>query len=634
MNTIAPLLIDGYKVDHRRQYPSNSELVFSNLTARGTRIKGLDKVISFGLQYFMKKYLLEEWERTFFSRPLDEVTKKYGRRLLNYLGVNNIGDQHIRDLHALGHLPLEIWALPEGSNVNLRVPMFVVFNTDARFFWLTNAIETILSCSTWGCCTSATTALIYRKIFNKWAEKTNPEMIGFVPFQGHDFSFRGMMGLEAASMSGAAHLLSFVGTDTLPAIDFLEEYYNADSDKEMVGVSVAATEHSVMCMGTQDKFIPAKKGYSLADALTRFKDSAPNLYALANVVDHTFEDKTYSSRETDGHNLNFNFSFVVEGGKIVSINEETPREGGTYWVEGDQYDTEETIIKGGGEFETFRRLIEDIYPTGIVSIVSDTWDFWNVVDPVDGICVKLKDIIMARDGKVVIRPDSGDPVKIVTGYTEDEIARKNGKIYESIKRVEYNDSNNACPNGEIVEYYGKELTELEVKGMIQCLWEIFGGTMTSTGYKQLDSHIGAIYGDSITIDRAEQICQRLADKGFASTNLVYGIGSFTYQGAVTMDAIVTRDTHGFAVKSTYGEVNINGETVGVEIFKDPKTDSGLKKSAKGLTAVYEKDGEFVMKDQATWDEVRNCAFEQVFCNGVITKEQTLSEIRERVAKNF
>jgi nicotinamide phosphoribosyltransferase len=481
----------------------------------------------------MKKYLLDAWERTFFSRPLDEVTKKYGRRLLNYLGVNNIGDQHIRDLHALGYLPLEIWALPEGSNVNLRVPMFVVYNTDARFFWLTNAIETILSCSTWGCSTSATTALIYRKIFNEWAEKTNPEMIGFVPFQGHDFSFRGMMGLEAATMSGAAHLLSFVGTDTLPAIDFLEEYYNADSDKEMVGVSVAASEHSVACMGS-----------------------------------------TYD-----------------ENGKP-------------------------------DDFAYFERMITEVYPSNIVSLVSDTFDFWNVVNPNGGILVRLKSKIMARDGKVVIRPDSGDPVKIVTGYTNDEIIVSQGKIYELI------------PNSTTGNLKGKELTELEVKGMIQCLWETFGGTETSTGYKQLDSHIGAIYGDSITIGRAEEICERLAAKGFASTNLVYGIGSFTYQGAITMDAIVTRDTHGFAVKSTYGEVTVDGKTKGVEIFKDPKTDDGLKKSAKGLIAVYEEDGEFVMKDQASWEEVRNCAFEQVFKNGVITKEQTLSGIRELVAKNF
>lgn len=248
-NTLAPLLVDGYKVDHRRQYPSNSKLVFSNLTARGSRVAGQNKVVLFGLQYFIKRYLIEDWNRNFFERPLDEVTAKYARRLLAYLGPNQIGDAHIRDLHALGHLPLEIWSLPEGSLVDLRVPMFVVWNTDSRFFWLTNAIETLLSTTIWGPCTSATTALMYRRILNRWAQKTAPEAIDFVPWQGHDFSFRGHFGLEAASMSGAAHLLSFTGTDTLPAIDFLEEYYGADVEKELVGGSVAATEHSVMCMG-------------------------------------------------------------------------------------------------------------------------------------------------------------------------------------------------------------------------------------------------------------------------------------------------------------------------------------------------------------------------------------------------
>jgi nicotinamide phosphoribosyltransferase len=272
------------------------------------------------------------------------------------------------------------------------------------------------------------------------------------------------------------------------------------------------------------------------------------------------------------------------------------------------------------EVETFRRLIEDVYPSGIVSIVSDTWDFWNVVDPDGGIVATLKDKILARDGKVVIRPDSGDPVKIVTGYTEDEIV----VVYDPYTfKPKY-----GCKETK------KELTELEVKGMVQCLWEIFGGTESTTGYKLLDSHIGAIYGDSITLERAEQICQRLADKGFASTNVVFGIGSFTYQGAVTPDAIVTRDTHMFAVKSTYGEVLKDGQRVGVEIFKDPKTDSGMKKSAKGLTAVYEQDGEFVLKDQATWDEVKNCAFVQVFSDGKITKDWTLAEVRANVAKNF
>ena len=183
---ILPILNqDGYKVDHRRQYPKNSTLVFGNLTARGTRVKGQDKVVIFGLQYFIKRYLIEDWNSNFFAKDIEEVVAKYKRRLNAYLGPNQIGDQHVRDLHALGYLPLEIWSLPEGSIVDLRVPMFVVWNTDPRFFWLTNAIETILSTTIWGPCTSATTALMYRRILNNWAKQTAPEAMEFVPWQGH-----------------------------------------------------------------------------------------------------------------------------------------------------------------------------------------------------------------------------------------------------------------------------------------------------------------------------------------------------------------------------------------------------------------------------------------------------------------
>lgn len=247
---ILPILrTDGYKIDHRRQYPTNSTLVFSNFTSRGTRIEGLDKVVFFGLQYFIKKYLIEDWNTNFFAQPIEKVVKSYNRRLLNYVGPNQIGDQHIRDLHALGYLPLEIWALPEGSNVNLRVPMFVVWNTNPKFYWLTNAIETILSTTIWMPCTSATTALMYRKLLSKWVDQTNPEMKSFVDWMAHDFSFRGHASCESAMTSGAGHLLSFTGTDTVPAIDFLEQYYNADSDNELVGGSVSATEHSVQCVG-------------------------------------------------------------------------------------------------------------------------------------------------------------------------------------------------------------------------------------------------------------------------------------------------------------------------------------------------------------------------------------------------
>lgn len=530
-NLLPPTLLDGYKIDHRRQYPQNSTLVFSNFTSRGTRVEGLDKVVFFGLQYFIKRYLIEDWNTNFFAQPVEKVVKSYNRRLLNYVGPNQIGDQHIRDLHALGYLPLEIWALPEGSNVNLRVPMFVVWNTNPKFYWLTNAIETILSTTIWMPCTSATTALMYRKLLSKWVDQTNPEMKSFVDWMAHDFSFRGHASCESAMTSGAGHLLSFTGTDTVPAIDFLEQYYNADSDNELVGGSVAASEHSVACMGST------------------YVNGIPDDYAY------------------------------------------------------------------------FDRMITEVYPNGIVSLVSDTFDLFNVVDPKNGILVRLKDKIMARDGKVVIRPDSGDPVKIVTGYLPHEYYKKIDESEIPSKTTYYTDDH-------------KELTELEVKGLIQCLWEIFGGTVSSTGYKQLDSHIGSIYGDAITLERTEQIGKRLADKGFAMTNIVLGVGSFTYNGAVTSNGIVTRDLHQFAVKSTYGEVLENGVVKGIEIFKDPKTDSGMKKSAKGLTAVFQDGDNFILKDQATWEEVKNCAFIQVFENGKETHQHSLANIRERVAKNF
>ena len=233
--------IDGYKVDHRRQYPDNTEVVFSNLTARTTRRDYTEHVVFFGLQYFIKSFLIKNWNEDFFKQPKEEVISRFERRINNYLGPNNVGTQHIADLHDLGYLPIKIMALPEGSVYPLRVPCLVIFNTDERFFWLTNYLETILSTNVWGMCTSATTAHQYKKILTQYALDTDGST-EFVNWQGHDFSFRGMFGAEAAAMSGAAHLLSFTGTDTIPAIDFLEDYYGANSDLELVGGSVAATD--------------------------------------------------------------------------------------------------------------------------------------------------------------------------------------------------------------------------------------------------------------------------------------------------------------------------------------------------------------------------------------------------------
>jgi len=475
-------LIDGYKIDHRRQYPTGTTKVYSNWTPRMSRIEGQDRVVFFGLQYFLKKYLMEEFEN-FFREDEHYVCQKYAKRINGYLGPNKVGVEHISALHRLGYLPLEFRAVPEGTFVPLRVPMLTVENTHPDFAWLVNYFETIMSSELWMPCTSATTSSIMRKIINKAADDTGsiPELC---QWQGHDFSFRGMAGVESAALSGAGHLVFFTGTDTIPAIDLIEEYYGKDLDPNyFIGGSVAATEHSVMCAGGEES-----------------------------------------------------------------------------------------------ELTTFSRLL-DLYPSGIFSVVSDTWDLWKVLTE---ILPALKDRIMSREGKVVIRPDSGDPVLIICG-----------------------DPN--APAGTP-----------ESKGVVELLWNLFGGTVTPKGFKLLDSHIGTIYGDSINRERATAIVDGLKKKGFASGNIVFGIGSYTYQ-------FVTRDTFGFAMKATW--VEINGK--GIDIFKKPKTDSGFKNSAKGRLAVLKDlNGKFELINQATEAQEASSYLIPVWKDGKLLVEYNFKDVRE------
>lgn len=490
MNHVYPLTAcDFYKTGHRQQYPTDTTLVVSNFTPRSGRhanIENNTEIVSFGLQYFIKDFLIESWNKGFFNLPKEKVIGWYRRRLDTSLGKDSVPVDHVEALHDLGYLPIEIRALVEGTIVPVGIPILTLHNTKPEFFWLTNYLETILSAYLWLPCTSATTARGYRKLIEKYSALTgSPEW--FMDIQGHDFSFRGLSSLQAAMMSGAGHLLSFTGTDTIPAIDFLERYYGANADKEMIGCSIPATEHSVMCAGGEED-----------------------------------------------------------------------------------------------EIGTFSRLME-IYPTGLLSIVSDTWDFWKVLTEY---APALKDKIMGRSGKIVFRPDSGDPVKILCGHG------------------------------------GIEKPEWEAKGAVEVLWDTFGGTYTATGHKLLDGHVGLIYGDSISYARAEEILQRLEAKGFAAANIVFGIGSYTYQ-------YVTRDTWGWAVKATYVEVN----GVGRNIYKKPKTDTGEKNSAKGLLFI-EKDpnGKLYMKQEVSWEEFNSPEnlLAPVFRDGKILREETLSGIRARL----
>src|SRR6478735_2762428 len=196
---------DGYKLDHRRQYPKGTEFVYANWTPRGSRIEGVNEVIFLGLQYAIKRHLMEDFAKDFFGRDVDEVCDEYQAMLDSYLGPNDIGTDHIRALHNLGYLPLRFKALPEGTAVPLRVPMFTVENTHPDFFWLTNYFETMLSAVLWMPSTSATIAARTRRLLNQWAIRTGEALDG-VGFQGHDFSMRGMAGLEAATISAMGHL--------------------------------------------------------------------------------------------------------------------------------------------------------------------------------------------------------------------------------------------------------------------------------------------------------------------------------------------------------------------------------------------------------------------------------------------
>ena len=482
---------DFYKTGHILQYPKGTTEVYSNLTARGSRLPEVEKIVVFGLQYFVQEYLVHRFKTEFFDADKATVLAAYKRRMDTSLGPDAVPVSQWAQLHDLGYLPLSIKALPEGSRCPMRVPFLTIKNTHPDFFWLTNWIESLMSNVIWHPITTATIAKSYRDLLDARAVKSS-DIPEFVQWQGHDFAYRGMD--ESVAICGAAHLLSFTGTDTIPAIDILEDYYGANAEKELIGGSVPATEHSVMCMGGE-----------------------------------------------------------------------------------------------ATELDTFRRLITEVYPKGIVSIVSDTWDYWKILTET---LVTLRRTILARDGKVVIRPDSGDPVKIICGDPDAILGTP------------------------------------ESRGTIQILWEVFGGTTNSKGYKQLDPHIGAIYGDSITYDRAHEITDRLMRRGFASTNIVFGIGSYTYQ-------YVTRDTFGMAMKATSGV--IDGKRV--TISKNPKTDNGLKKSAKGLLCVdairgaHGVTGFALREDVTTIQEETEGALDTIFLDGWAGRTQTLTEIRERLARS-
>lgn len=296
----------------------------------------------------------------------------------------------------------------------------------------------------------------------------------------------------------------------------------------------------------------------------------------------------------------------------------------------------------GDERTIVERLLTEIYPNHSFSMVSDSYDYWNMLT---NIVPSLYDEIMAHNGTLLIRGDSGDPVDIICG-----VERTTYKSFDNLEHAIAQDSwlftegrrflfrvadkdytITITHDGYTFETYH---ASPESKGTIELLWETFGGTINNKGYKVLDKHIKAIYGDSITQERAKEIYRRLEKKGFSAENVVLGVGSFSFMCRQDDRGTLqpyTRDTYGIAVKATYGELK---DGTPIEIFKNPVTDTGnFKKSQKGMCYVcMSETGEISYMDGFTSASLPSTGnlLESVFRDGKMVREYTLAEIRNRL----
>jgi nicotinamide phosphoribosyltransferase len=583
MKVFAPHMVDCYKLGHADMYTEGTDFLYSNLTPRSNKYfsamaaAGYDgKMVVFGTQGSIME-IVEDWNDSFFSKPKEEVIRKYRRRVNGLLGEGVVPTHRMEALHDLGYLPLEIRTIDEGARIGMKVPMLTIKNTLPEFFWLVNYLETSLSNQIWQLTTNASIAYEYKRILTAAALRTGAAVEG-VLFQGHDFSMRGMPGYVAASRSGSGHLMSFGGTDTVGAVDYVEDYYGfgLDLDAYFIAGSIPATEHAV----------------SSSNILTRYAR-----YTAQGIVGDT---------------------------RLLA------------------------------EAEFMLDYITRQNPKGFCSYVADTYDYWGVLTNVLTM-EKVKKAILARDGRLVIRPDSGDPYEVICGrdyivLNSNDQGDMEGEVidyfYANKDKYEFDledgagfelmvkDSDGVFHIAQITafgEYDGSKAFEIscwfkhertaEEKGSIELLWEIFGGTVNEAGFKELDSHIGLIYGDSITLARADKITRRLEELGFVSTSVVFGIGSYTYQ-------CNTRDTFGTAMKAT--GTGVEGDFF--EIYKDPATGDKLKQSARGLLFVFKNlEGDYILVDQVDSASEQSGELKVRFKDGKFYNLTNIAEIRTRLA---
>ena len=583
MNSI--LKTDFYKVTHMLQYRDNITHFTSYLTPRGSRFQSIDKMVVFGIANFVNEYLFKGFNEEFFNAEWPLVRNEVVEVLENGLGypqrlVNNTLVK-IGALHNLGYLPIEINGLPEGTLCPMQVPAIEIRSTHPDFAWVAQSIESILSCEFWHPAISATMALEYKKIAKAAYDKTVDDDISHMTAMC-DFSMRGQESYTSAVASGAAFLTSFYNCSTIESRRYIRENYNDTKPERVNGLT--STEHSVMCSD----------------------------YAIC-----------------------------------------------------------------GDERETFKRLLTEVYPNTSFAAVSDSYDFWNVVT---NILPSLREEIEAHNGFIGIRHDSDEPVhalcgiksinlnKILCGEPEvNNFEDFEDLVYEIVnddlhfddveevyfeykfKDITYKGVFDIIPYVESYDHKGREWIAYETtflreertpedKGMVESLYELFGGYTNSKGYKVMNPKLKAVYGDSITIPRAKEIYKRLEEKGFAANNVSLGVGSFSME-CLEEDGVLkpfTRDSFSIAVKATYCIYNDNGEEIGIFIYKDPKGCSA-KKSLKGLCRVVEnyKEIKVVQElNQQQYDALKPASlFVNYFKDGNVNK-YSFKDIRDRMEDNI
>lgn len=419
------LATDSYKLTHWNQYPAGTERVFSYFESRHGAT--WDTTVFFGLQGMLSELEGQVITHEMVAQAEDLASAHFGSDLFNSKGWTRLIEKHG------GRLPLRIRAVPEGTVVPVGNVLMTVENTDDEFPWLTNYFESFLT-HVWYPSTVASLSYDVKRMMLHYLQRTGCDPAG-VDFMLHDFGYRGAASHESAAIGGAGHLLSFKGTDTLPAMEFLMEHYGASLDD--LAFSVPATEHSVM---------------------------------------------------------------TAEG--------------------------------EGGEMQIVDRLLDE-HPTGILSIVADSYDIYSFVDRV---IRRMKDKVLAREGRLVIRPDSITP-------------------------------DHQTPHDLVLD-------------LLDRLWAGFGGTRTQKGYKVLDDHVRLLWSDGINPPGIEIILDEMANNNWAAENMVFGMGGGLLQK-------VNRDTQRFAFKCSAQKRN--GEWVDVQ--KRPLDESKSSKAGR-LKLIQDENGDF------------------------------------------